>query len=66
MSAADGEKKEAADTVMCCASCGKAEVDDVKLKIALCSVAEEFLHIECRLICNSFLFDLHEFHLQKL
>ena len=31
MSAVDEE--EAVDMITCCASCGKAEVDDVKLKI---------------------------------
>ncbi len=46
MSAVDEEEK--ADTVMCCASCGKAEVDDVKLKICTACKLVKYCSVECQ------------------
>jgi TPR repeat protein len=48
MSAVDGEEKEAADTLMCCASCGKAEVDDVKLKICTACKLVKYCSVDCQ------------------
>jgi hypothetical protein len=47
MSAVDGEEKEAAD-MMCCACCGKAEVDDVKLKICTACKLVKYCSVECQ------------------
>ncbi len=48
MSADDGEEKEAADTMMCCANCGKAEVDDVKLKMCTACKLVKYCSVECQ------------------
>jgi tetratricopeptide (TPR) repeat protein len=49
MSEVDGEEKEAADIeVMCCACCGKAEVDDVKLKICTACRLVKYCSVECQ------------------
>jgi hypothetical protein len=49
MSAVDGEEKEAADTMMsCCASCGKAEVDNIKLKICTACKLVKYCSVECQ------------------
>ncbi len=45
MSAVD---EEAADTTTCCASCGKAEVDDVKLKICTACKLVKYCSVECQ------------------
>ena len=47
MSAVDGEEKEA-DTMMCCASCGKAEVDEVKLKKCTACKLVKYCSVECQ------------------
>jgi tetratricopeptide (TPR) repeat protein len=46
MSAVDGE--EAANTTLCCASCSKAEVDDVKLKICTACRLVKYCSVECQ------------------
>jgi hypothetical protein len=51
MSAASDEEEKAADidvTMMCCASCGKAEVDDVKLKICTACKLVKYCSVECQ------------------
>ncbi len=40
--------EEAADGMMCCASCGKAEVDDVKLKICTACDLVKYCSVECQ------------------
>jgi hypothetical protein len=46
MSAVDGE--EVANTTLCCASCGKAEVDDVKLKICTACKLVKYCSVDCQ------------------
>ncbi len=48
MSAAEDEEKMEANTMMCCASCGKIEVDDVKLKICTACKLVKYCSIECQ------------------
>ena len=50
MSAASGEEEKAADsdTMTCCACCGKAEVDDVKLKICTACKLVKYCSVECQ------------------
>jgi tetratricopeptide (TPR) repeat protein len=44
-----GEEKEAADTIeSCCACCGKAEVDDVKLKICTACKLVKYCSVDCQ------------------
>jgi len=45
MSAVD---EEAADTMLCCASCGKVEVDDVKLKMCTACKLVKYCSVECQ------------------
>jgi len=50
MSADEGaaeEEVKAADMMLCCASCGKAEVDDVKLKKCACNIVK-YCSVECQ------------------
>ena len=42
-----GVEGEASDMVMCCASCGKAEVDDVKLKQCACKLVR-YCSVDCQ------------------
>jgi hypothetical protein len=46
MSTADEE--EAADMTTCCANCGKAEVDDVKLKICTACKLVKYCSVDCQ------------------
>ena len=48
MSAAEDEEKMEANTMMCCASCGKTEVDDVKLKICTACKLVKYCSVECQ------------------
>src|SRR5210317_1025298 len=41
-------EEEAADTMMCCACCGKAEVDEVKLKICTACRLVKYCSVECQ------------------
>src|SRR5210317_1924537 len=41
-------EEEAADTMMCCACCGKAEVDEVKLKICTACRLVKYCGVECQ------------------
>ena len=43
-----GVETATADTMMCCASCGKAEVDDVKLKICTACKLVKYCSVECQ------------------
>ena len=45
MSAVD---EETAETILCCASCGKAAVDDVKLKICTACKLVKYCSVECQ------------------
>ena len=45
MSAVD---EEAADTTTCCASCGKAEVDEVKLKLCTACKLVKYCSVDCQ------------------
>src|SRR6056300_569681 len=40
-------EEQAAETMMCCASCGKAEVDDVKLKKCACNLVK-YCSVDCQ------------------
>src|SRR5210317_934204 len=40
--------EEVAADMMCCASCGKAEVDDVKLKICTACKLVKYCSVECQ------------------
>jgi tetratricopeptide (TPR) repeat protein len=47
MSAVD-EERAADDTMLCCASCGKAEVDDITLKICTACKLVKYCSVECQ------------------
>src|SRR6056300_267375 len=40
-------EEQAAETMMCCANCGKAEVDDVKLKKCACNLVK-YCSVACQ------------------
>jgi TPR repeat protein len=50
MNAASDEEEKAADsdTMVCCACCGKAEVDDVKLKICTACRLVKYCSVDCQ------------------
>ena len=48
MSAVYGEEKEEAADVSCCVSCGKAAVDNVKLKICTACKLVKYCSVECQ------------------
>src|SRR6056300_1503891 len=47
MSAVD-EEEEAADMTTCCASCGKAEVDEAKLKLCTACKLVKYCSVDCQ------------------
>src|SRR6056300_973086 len=47
MSAVD-EEEEAADMTTCCASCGKAAVDEVKLKLCTACKLVRYCSVDCQ------------------
>ena len=48
MSVAEDEDKMEANTMMCCASCGKTEVDDVKLKTCTACKLVRYCSVDCQ------------------
>jgi hypothetical protein len=42
------DEEEQADTVMCCANCGKAEVDNVKLKMCTACKLVKYCSVDCQ------------------
>ena len=45
---AEDDEAEAADMMMCCASCGKAEVDNIKLKLCTACKLVKYCSVDCQ------------------